>query len=338
MTAAGTEAARVVVTGATGNLGSSLVELLVAGGADVVGLARHRPSTGSPDVRWVEADVAESDLVPIFRGADVVVHLAWRIQPSHRPDELWRANVLGSTRVLEAAERAGVGALVHASSVGAYSPGRAGQRVDESWPTGGNPALGYAWQKAYVERLLDALEERRPDLRVVRMRPALIFKRQAARRVHSLFIGPLVPPPVLAPVLRPLVEHTPLPLQVVHTFDVAHAFQLAVEHEARGAFNVATEPPLGPSRPAAAAVVSAARVLAAGLWHTRVLRAEPGWVATAAAVPLLDTSRIRRELGWEPVYDARATVEELRDGMRRARDSEEARDSPVDAAEEVVGG
>src|SRR5947207_2469575 len=114
-------AARVVVTGATGNLGSSLVDLLAAAGADVVGVARHRPPTALPDVRWVEADVAEADLVPVFRGADAVVHLAWRIQPSHQPDELWRTNVLGSSRVFEAVERSGVGALVHASSVGAYS-------------------------------------------------------------------------------------------------------------------------------------------------------------------------------------------------------------------------
>lgn len=321
--------ARVVVTGATGNLGSSLVELLVAGDADVVGLARHRPEAAHPDVRWVEADVAETDLVPIFAGADAVVHLAWLIQPSHRPEELWRTNVLGSTRVIEAAERAGVGALVHASSIGAYSPGRAGRRVDESWPTGGNPALGYAWQKAYVERLLDALEERRPDLAVARMRPALIFKRQSARRVHSLFVGPLVPAPILAPLLQPLVERSPLPLQVVHTFDAARAFQLAVERTGRGAFNVATEPALGPTGPAAPAVVSVARAMAAGLWRMRALRAEPGWVETAAAVPLLDTSRVRGELGWEPVYDARATVRDLAEGLRRSQGGEEGHRSPL---------
>lgn len=321
-------AARVVVTGATGNLGSSLVELLAAAGADVVGLARHRPPTG-PDVRWVEADVAEADLVPIFRGADAVVHLAWRIQPSHQPDELWRTNVVGSSRVFDAVERSGAGALVHASSVGAYSPGRAGQRVDESWPTGGNPALGYAWQKAYVERLLDAVEERRPDLRVVRMRPALIFKREAARRVHSLFVGPLIPPPVLAPALLSLVEHSPLPLQVVHTFDVARAFQLAVEDGARGAFNVATEPVLGASHPPAPAVVAAAKALTAGLWRTRAVRAEPGWVATAAAIPLLDATRARTELGWEPVYDARATVHELQQGMRLRPQEPDGSDAPM---------
>jgi nucleoside-diphosphate-sugar epimerase len=309
---------RVVVTGATGNVGTSLVELLTAGGAEVVGLARRIPPDTRTDVRWAAADVAEAELVNLFRGADVVVHLAWLIQPSHRPDELWRTNVVGSTRVIEAVERAGVPALVHASSVGAYSPGASGQRVDESWPTEGNPSLGYAWQKAYVERLLDGFEQRRPDVRVVRMRPALIFKREAAARIHSLFLGPILPRWSLRTSLASWVERSPVPLQVVHTFDAAQAFRHAVELDARGAFNVATEPVLGAAGRTTPAVVSAAKALSGALWRAHVLRAEPGWVQTAGMVPLLDTTRIRTELGWEPVYDAPTTVRELLEGMHEA--------------------
>jgi nucleoside-diphosphate-sugar epimerase len=308
---------RVVVTGATGNVGTSLVELLTAGGADVVGVARHIPEGSRADVHWVGADVAETDLVTLFRGADAVVHLAWLIQPSHRPAELWRTNVVGSTRVIEAVERAGVPALVHASSIGAYSPGAFGRRVDESWPTEGNPSLGYAWQKAYVERLLDALAQRRPEVRVVRLRPALIFKREAAARIHSLFLGPMLPRWTLSTALAPWVERSPVPLQVVHTFDVAQAFRHAVERDVRGAFNVATEPVLGATGRSTPAVVFAARRLSGALWRAHVLRAEPGWVQTAGMVPLLDTARIRAELDWEPVYDARTTVRELLEGMHQ---------------------
>ena len=43
----------------------------------------------------------------------------------------WEANAVGSARVLAAAEEAGAGALVHASSEGAYAPGP-GRKVDES--------------------------------------------------------------------------------------------------------------------------------------------------------------------------------------------------------------
>ncbi len=72
----------------------------------------------------------------------------------------WRTNVIGTERVLDAAVRAGVRRVVHASSIGAYSPAPDGMVVDENWPTNGIPQLGYSWQKAYVERLLDAFEAR----------------------------------------------------------------------------------------------------------------------------------------------------------------------------------
>lgn len=85
-------------------------------------------------------------------------------------------NVTGSRRVFEAAARTGVGALVYASSVGAYSPGPKDRAVDEAWPTDGIRSSFDATDKAAVERLLDGIESPNPELRVVRLRPGLIFK------------------------------------------------------------------------------------------------------------------------------------------------------------------
>jgi len=47
------------------------------GVTEVVGVARRRPSWQPDKTHWVEADVVLDDLVPIFRGADAVIHLAW---------------------------------------------------------------------------------------------------------------------------------------------------------------------------------------------------------------------------------------------------------------------
>ena len=94
----------------------------------------------------------------MFDGADAVIHLAWLIQPSRDDAELERVNVDGSRRVFEAAAQAGVGALVHASSVGVYSPGPKDRAVDESWPRDGVDTLFYSRHKAEAERLLDAFE------------------------------------------------------------------------------------------------------------------------------------------------------------------------------------
>lgn len=187
---------KVVVTGATGNVGSSLLRLLADDPriGDVVALARRPPGSLPEGVVWRPADVLEDDLRPVFEGADVVVHLAWLIQPTRDVGRLWDVNVRGTAAVLDAVVDADVGSVIHASSVGAYSPGPSdGSRVDESWPTHGIGTSSYSRAKAYTERLLDAFELRHPAVRVVRLRPALIFKAGAAPRVRRLFLGPLFP-------------------------------------------------------------------------------------------------------------------------------------------------
>nr|MBA3622626.1 NAD-dependent epimerase/dehydratase family protein [Euzebyales bacterium] len=114
---------RVVVVGATGNVGLQTVTALADDGVEVVGLARRRPDLALQGVTWQEADVASDDLVPLLRGADVVVHLAWLLQPSRDEAVQWRTNVEGTRRVLGAVAEAGVPAVIVFSSVGAYSPG-----------------------------------------------------------------------------------------------------------------------------------------------------------------------------------------------------------------------
>src|SRR5918994_4326004 len=221
---------RVVVVGATGNVGSALLRAL----ADepmvdsVLGIARRLPEQSVPKTDWASADVGADALEPLFRGADVVVSLAWRIQPSRRLNELWRTNVHGSTRVFDAAARTGVASVVYASSVGAYSPGPKDRRVDESWPVNGVATSFYARHKAEVERRLDRFEREHPRVRVVRLRPALTFKRGAAEGIRRLFAGPLFPRILARPRFVPLVPDIPgLRFQGVHSSDVAEAYRLA---------------------------------------------------------------------------------------------------------------
>jgi len=93
---------RIVVTGATGNVGSQLLPQLLEAPevSSVVGLARRLPDLPDPRVEWHALDVAEDDLLPVITGADVVVHLAWLLQPAHDPDEMRRVNLVGTERVL----------------------------------------------------------------------------------------------------------------------------------------------------------------------------------------------------------------------------------------------
>ena len=164
---------RVVVVGASGNVGTSLLrELADEPTVDsVVGLCRRVPEIRFPKVEWRAADVATTQLAPHFRGADAVVHLAWLIQPGRDRNLTRRVNVLGSERVFRAVSDASVGTLVYASSVGAYGQGPKDRQVDESWPTTGTQSSFYARDKATVERLLDRFEREQPGIRAVRLRP-----------------------------------------------------------------------------------------------------------------------------------------------------------------------
>src|SRR3954462_5223193 len=111
---------RVAVTGASGNVGTSLLRALALDGAvdSVVAIARRRPELEVPKAEWRVADISRDDLQPLFAGADAVVHLAWLIQPSRDEATLRATNVEGSARVFAAAAAAGVDTLVYASSVG----------------------------------------------------------------------------------------------------------------------------------------------------------------------------------------------------------------------------
>jgi UDP-glucose 4-epimerase len=321
---------RVVVTGASGNVGTSVVDALARDGSveEIVGVARRAPALALPKLSWRTADVARDDLGELFAGADCVIHLAWLIQPSHDLATLRAVNVEGSARVFHAAAAAGVGALVHASSVGAYSPGPKDRRVDESWPTDGIPTAYYARQKAAVERLLDRLEREAPALRVVRLRPALIFKREAASEIRRLFAGPLLPSPLVRRSLLPVVPRTDrLQFQAVHSRDVGEAYRLAAVGDVSGPFNIAAEPVLDARRLADVlgarplpVHAGALRALASLSWRMRLQPTEPGWLDMARAVPLMDTTRARKELGWTARAGADEALVELLDGIRDSAD------------------
>jgi UDP-glucose 4-epimerase len=318
---------RVVVVGASGNVGTSVLRSLAAEPEveSVLGIARRVPAHSFPKTEWHAADIARSPLRPLFEGADAVIHLAWLIQPGRDKQQLHEVNVEGSARVFRAAAGAGVKTLVYASSIGAYAPGPKDRPVSESWPTTGIQSSFYSRHKAEVERLLDRFEAEHPDVRVVRLRPGLIFKREAASGIRRLFAGPLLPGALVQRRLIPVVpDHPRLVFQAVHSYDIGEAYRLAVVNEdAHGPFNVAAEPVLDPDELARALGARKVRVpralLRGGAALSYLLRlqpSEPGWVDMALAVPVMDLTRARTELGWRPEHTSTEALLELLEGIR----------------------
>lgn len=342
---------RVVVVGATGNVGTAvlrrLAEARLAGdgragspeGLEVVGVARRRPDAhvAPYDVAlWHAVDVGAPDaidrLAAVFRGADAVVHLAWALQPTHDIPAQHRTNVTGTENVLAAVARAGVPQVVVASSVGTYRGVDVdGKRtaVDESWPATGIPTATYSIHKAANEAAMDRFEAAHPSVVVTRLRPGLIFQRAAAAEIRGLFLGHLVPMSIVRWV-RWAVLPLPLPFvfQAVHADDAADAYWRAIDRQAGGAFNIAAAPVLNPPRMARAfgmlGAVRAPMWFIRGLvtltWRLRVQPTDAGWVDIAAGVPIMRTDRARSELGWEPRHTSEEALRELVTGFAdRAR-------------------
>lgn len=317
---------RVAVTGATGNIGTSVVQALSEDDRvqSIRGIARRKPQWTCPKLELVTTDVADGDLDRAFTGCDVIVHLAWLFQPTHDAAVTWRTNVQGSMRVFEAAARSGAKALVYSSSVGAYSPKEDDEPVSESWPTHGWPGAAYTREKAYLERILDLFERDHPELRVARIRPAFVFKRESASEQRRLFAGPLLPGKLVRPKLIPLVpDISGLRVQAVHAVDIAAAFRIAALSDARGAYNVAADPVIDAATIAdllgARTVripVGPLRAVLAAAWRLHAVPAAPGLFDAVLRLPLMDTTRARVDLGWVPRHTATEAIEEFLEGLR----------------------
>jgi UDP-glucose 4-epimerase len=321
---------RIAVTGASGNIGTAVLRRLGAdGGHEVVGLARRPPEREPrPGVRWFAVDLTEDGCSPVLReafgGLDAVVHLAWGFQPSHDLRYLEELGVGGTRRVVQAATAAGVPHLVHMSSVGAYSPKQDDRPVDESWPHDGVPTSWYSRAKAAAEQLRDAHEAAGEGPTVARVRPGIVGQEAAGSALLRYALPAVVPARALdlVPVL-PLDRRLTFPM--VHADDVADAVVRILTTRATGPFNLMADPPLTTGHLAEALGTRAVhlpspvvRAVVSATWHARLQPVDPGWCDLGFAVPLLDTTRASRELGWSPTVDAMTVLKETLAGMREA--------------------
>lgn len=129
----------LALTGATGFVGSHLIDLALARGHQVQALAR-RPQPEREGVRWVAGALADgAALADLLAGADAVIHVAGVVNAPDRAG-FERGNVEGTRAMVAAAEQAGLRRFVHVSSLAAREP-----------------ALSvYGWSKAQAEQAVEA--------------------------------------------------------------------------------------------------------------------------------------------------------------------------------------
>jgi UDP-glucose 4-epimerase len=317
----------VAVTGPTGEIGKPFVSALdrTPGVSRIVGMAR-RPfdpvAQGWRKVEYRQGDVLDrASVEALCTGADVVVHLAFVIVAGSRESE--HINLEGSRNVFAAAVDAGVTRLVYASSVAAYGFPALDRPITEDDPPAGNDNMPYSHHKAQVEALLsEVLDDAEVDAYI--FRPCIVAGPQApilVNQVPYVRLRERLPAAVRAlvdavPLVKPVIPDPGVPFQLVHHDDVAAALCAGVLGRGEpGAYNLAGDGTITMADLArelgyasvpvpGLAVEATAEVIA----RLPAMPDEVTWIEAMRRPTLMDTGRARRLLGWEPQWDALATL------------------------------
>ena len=165
---------RYLVTGATGLVGSHVIDRLLARGDAVRALVRQASAAEELRRRGVEVHcgdlAAAMDLPGAVGGTDVVVHCAGVVQVGGRHRDLWTVNVEATERLLAASAPAGLRRFVHLSSVAVY--GRAEAPIGEDSLK--QPAGAYGKSKWAAEEALWRYHAGH-GLPAVALRPCVIY-------------------------------------------------------------------------------------------------------------------------------------------------------------------
>ncbi len=294
---------RIAVTGGSGRLGRHVVEEL-ARHTNVTILDRAPSSSPHP---YVNLDVL--DLPGVFRaleGHDAVVHLAAIDDGVEAPPETYfETNVMGTWNVLHAAHELGIERVAIASSVAATGIGRGDGApkprylpVDEDHPL--QPGGPYSLSKEVDEAIARGFA-RQGVTRVVCLRPTLIIRDEVVGQVDALARGADYD---VSRLEEPFAGPLPLLRNYVSSRDVARAFRRALETDTGpiDTFFVSARDSIGH--------IDTLAYARATFGNAMPELRKPELYERDPHAGLIDISRARDRLGWEPDGDWTTLVAE----------------------------
>lgn len=336
---------RVAVTGASGFIGSSLCRSLANDGHEPIAVVRASSRLDRLEGAGSEAVVAalghQGSLVKAFAGADAVVHCAALVDPYANPWEARSTNFIAAFNVCHAASDAGVEHIVQMSTAAVYSrSNRRGMPLQEDHATiiEDPPVYDtYSINKAAAERVvMDFGRGGRIQASVIR--PGAVYG------TGDRFSGPLAA--AIKANRMCVIGSRELRLPLIHIDDLVSAVTRLLSHppHAARAFNVDGPTPttFGAYLDALAATLDLAaelRTVPIAAARAAAWASETWWnigkrdgpaplnrfaVELIAADFVLDTSRIRTELGWSPTV-------RLDDGVRSLRSWLQSEELPAAA-------
>lgn len=326
----------VAVTGPTGAIGVSTVEALERDPDvdHILGMGRRAfdpTSRGWAKTDYRRGDVTDQGSVEaLVSDADVVVHLAFQIMGGREQTRL--VNLAGARNVFEATVAAPRPTrLVYTSSVAAYGYHRDNPvPLTEDLPPRGSAEHYYSQQKAEIEQLLKDVTGT-SMLEVYVLRPCIVAGPTATVLADFMpwnrlggSLGSITRAFARAiPPSRPLFPDPGVTVQLIHPDDVATALVAAVHGRGpSGSYNLAADGEVtltdvaevtggrGVRIPHVAAV-AASEVLA----RTPRVPWVAEWIHVGRTSMVMDTSKAKREFGWQPAYSSQEALAAMAEAM-----------------------
>jgi len=301
------------ITGISGYFGTCICNELLKQDwcQEIYGIDIKKPDVENERVSFYNMDVNSKDLTAKLKELqpDVLIHLAFIVNPMHNEKRMTHINVNGTANVLKASEEAGIPQIMVASSGTAYGAWPDNPvPLKETDPIRTHPTFRYANDKAAVEELCFHYMERNPHTVFSIIRPCVVYGKNVDNYLSYLLTMPIVP----------RIKKYDTAQQFIHEDDVAGSILAILKNEGRGAFNLAPRDSLPMSeivkrsgKPSISFPLVIARAGSRLLWLLRfpMLKFPPSFLDYICYPWLLDNMRMQDEIGYNFKYSSSETLD-----------------------------